>query len=119
VICVTRAARWRPTNRQIWLTVLASAILACGAATAMPVKRTDLLPGVLAFVIAGYLVTDLRRERQRREELAACLARVPRDSVPADVIALIATGKKIQAIKCYRDLTGVSLRQAKAIIDSL
>ena len=28
-------------------------------------------------------------------------------------------GKKIQAIKRYRELTGTSLREAKAVIDSL
>ena len=37
----------------------------------------------------------------------------------ADVVSLVAAGKKIQAIKRYRQLTGTSLSQAKAVIDGL
>jgi ribosomal protein L7/L12 len=51
--------------------------------------------------------------------LAARLAALPRDDIPADVIGLVAAGKKIQAIKRYRELTGTDLREAKAVIDGL
>jgi ribosomal protein L7/L12 len=42
-----------------------------------------------------------------------------RDDIPADVIGLVAGGQKIHAIKRYRELTGASLPEAKAVIDGL
>jgi ribosomal protein L7/L12 len=49
----------------------------------------------------------------------ARLAMVSRDDMPADVIALVAVGHKVRAIERYRELTGVSLQEAKAAIDSV
>jgi ribosomal protein L7/L12 len=42
-----------------------------------------------------------------------------RDGIPADVIGLVAAGKKIHAIGHYRELTGAGPHEAKVIIDSL
>jgi ribosomal protein L7/L12 len=39
--------------------------------------------------------------------------------VPADVVALAQGGKKIEAIKRYRELTGVGLREAKDVVDGI
>ncbi len=39
--------------------------------------------------------------------------------VPEDVIALARAGNKIEAIKRYRALTGVGLREAKDAIDGI
>ena len=39
--------------------------------------------------------------------------------VPEDVVALARGGRKIEAIKRYRELTGVGLAEAKAAIDGL
>ena len=39
--------------------------------------------------------------------------------VPADVVALAQSGKKIEAIKRYRELTGVGLREAKDVVDGI
>ena len=49
----------------------------------------------------------------------ARLGTLSRDDIPADVIGLVAAGKKIHAIKRYRELTGTDLREAKAVIDGL
>ena len=35
-----------------------------------------------------------------------------------EIIELVRAGKKIQAIKAYRELTGLGLADAKAVIDS-
>ena len=39
--------------------------------------------------------------------------------VPADVLELARGGKKIHAIKRYRELTGVDIAHAREVIDSL
>ncbi|WP_034264676.1 ribosomal protein bL12 [Actinospica robiniae] len=39
-------------------------------------------------------------------------------ALPEEFYALIRKGKKIQAIKLYRDLTGVGLKEAKNFVDS-
>jgi ribosomal protein L7/L12 len=39
--------------------------------------------------------------------------------VPVEVVALARSGNAIAAIKLYRELTGVGLREAKDVIDSL
>ena len=53
-----------------------------------------------------------------RAALAAC-ATESSDGIPADVIGLVAAGQKIRAIKRYRELTGVELKEARVIIDRL
>jgi ribosomal protein L7/L12 len=55
------------------------------------------------------------------QERAALAARATesRDGIPADVIGMVAVGQKIRAIKRYRELTGVELKEAKAIIEGL
>ncbi len=42
-----------------------------------------------------------------------------RTNVPADVVALAREGNSIGAIKLYRELTGVDLKTAKEVVDSL
>jgi ribosomal protein L7/L12 len=39
--------------------------------------------------------------------------------IPADIVAMARSGKKIQAIKRYREMTNCDLRTAKRVIDSL
>ena len=77
-------------------------------------------PGACWLPIAmGWLVTESRRSRREREALAIRLAALPPGDVPADVVSLVASGKKIQAISRYRQLTGTSLSEARAVIDGL
>lgn len=116
----TRAIRWRPRgSRQIWLVVLAVAIVICAEAIAVPAKRPALLCSVSGLAALGLWITDRQRQRSERAALAARLATLPRDDIPADVIGLVTAGKKIQAIRRYRELTGVGLPEAKAVIDGL
>ena len=39
--------------------------------------------------------------------------------IPQDVVALARSGNKIEAIKRYREITGVGLREAKDAIDAI
>ena len=117
---VRQAARWRPrSNRQIWLIVSALVIAACAEAIVIPAKRDGLACAVAGLIGMGLLVTAHRHQRRERAALAARRATVSRDDIPADVIGLVMAGKKIRAIARYRELTGVGLKEAKVIIDSL
>jgi hypothetical protein len=117
---VTRAGRWRPRGTRLgWLIVTALAVAICAEAIAIPAKRSALPGAVIGLIGMGLWVAGRQQERRGRAALAARLAAPSRDDIPADVIALLAAGKKIQAIKRYRELTGTDLREAKTAIDSL
>jgi ribosomal protein L7/L12 len=117
---VAAAGRWRPrSNRQVWLVVSALAIAICAEAIAVPAKRDGLACTAAGLIIMGLWATGRLRQSRERQALTARLAAVPREDIPADVIGLIRSGKKIHAIKRYRELTGAGLQEAKAVIDSL
>jgi hypothetical protein len=120
MVATGRAAKWRPqTNRRKWLVVLTFMIMACVAASFVPSMRTGLLALAGYSIAMGWLATESRRSRREREALAIRLAALPPGDVPADVVSLVASGKKIQAISRYRQLTGTSLSEARAVIDGL
>jgi ribosomal protein L7/L12 len=101
---VKPAARWRPrSHRQIWVII----------------PRPVLLCSNIGLVAAGWIATETRRSRLEREALATRLATLSRDDIPAHVIDLLLAGRKIEAINCYREQAGTSLRDAKDLIDSL
>jgi ribosomal protein L7/L12 len=112
--------RWRRRgNRYIWLISLALVIAACGAAISVPSARPELLAGILAVGCGGWMASERRSSRREREALAARLATLTGGHVPAHVIDLLLAGKKVQAVKYYREQTGTSLKEAKDLIDSL
>jgi hypothetical protein len=112
--------KWRPqTNRQKWLAALTVTVAACAAAIVIPSLRSSLLPLAGYSILIGWLATEGRRSRREREALAVRLAALPPGDVPADVVTMVASGKKIQAIKRYRQLTSTTLSEAKAYIDGL
>ena len=43
----------------------------------------------------------------------------PDSGVPPEILALVRQGRKVEAIKWYRQQAGVGLREAKEFIDSL
>ena len=117
---VRREARPCPrSNRQIWLIVSALVVVTCAAAIAIPARRDGLASAVAVLIGVGLMVTDLRGRRRERATLEARRAAASRDGIPADVIGLVAAGKKIRAIMRYHELTGVGLKEAKVTIDSL
>jgi ribosomal protein L7/L12 len=117
---VTRATRWHHGgSRQVWLIVLALVIAVCAEAVAVPARRSGLVCVAIGLLAIGFDVTRRQQQRRERAALAARLATLPGDDIPADVMELIAADKKIQAIKRYRQLTGAGLREAKAVIDGI
>ena len=67
----------------------------------------------------------LMRLRRLEEQVAQLSARAGllwddgTGGIPADVVALARDGKKIEAIKRYREITGVGLAEAKEVVDRL
>jgi ribosomal protein L7/L12 len=66
----------------------------------------------------------LRRLEEHAERVGQQLgvpfgARLAGGAIPPDVVALARANKKIEAIKRYRELTGVDLKEAKAVVDSI
>lgn len=114
-----RAAQWRPaSDRQIWLIVAVLVVALCAEALVIPAKRAAVPCAITVIAGLGAWAAGHRR-RVDGEDLAARCAAVSRDDIPAEVIVLAELGKKIEAISRYRKLTGVSLRQARAVIGSL
>ncbi len=44
---------------------------------------------------------------------------VPGPGIPENIVMLATSGRLVEAIKQYRQLTGVGLREAKAIVDQV
>lgn len=113
-------------DRTIWI-IAAVVALACAVeAIFVPHKRGALIEAALCMPIVAWAVIDLRRRPRRRRELreraalvSAQVAAMSRDDVPADVLALVAADKKIEAIRRFRELTGAGLKESKDFIDAL
>jgi ribosomal protein L7/L12 len=68
----------------------------------------------------------LTRRIRRLEEQVALLSdklgvpwEEPGSGIPPEIVDLVHRGKKIEAIKAYRELTGVGLAEAKDVIDGV
>jgi ribosomal protein L7/L12 len=64
------------------------------------------------------LRNDIRRTNSILEKIAIQIG-VPETPVDDEVKTFIAQGNKIKAIKRYREITGVGLKEAKEYIDKL
>ena len=74
-------------------------------------------------MIGGRSRSESRLARlERRVDAIAAHVGLPPEPVPAgmdEVLALLADGRKIPAIKRYRELTGAGLREAKEAVDEI
>jgi len=61
---------------------------------------------------------DIKRTNTILESIAKQIG-VPEPSVDDEIIKLIEDGKKIKAIKIYRQTTGLGLKESKEYIDML
>ena len=115
------------SNRTIWIIAWVLTLWLVVEAVLVPGKRDMLLEGGIPvpLVLAGFWIDLFRGRRLRRERRAqaavasAELAVKYRDNMPVDVVALVAAGQKIQAIKRFRELSGAGLKDAKDLIDAL
>jgi ribosomal protein L7/L12 len=70
-------------------------------------------------------ITIARRLRRLEEQVGLLSERLglpfddPAAGMPAEVVELARSGKTIQAIKLYRELTGVGLGEAKDFVDRI
>lgn len=51
--------------------------------------------------------------------VAVDISTVPQTGITDEVYELVRRGKKVQAIKLYREITGAGLAEAKNVIDSI
>ncbi|GFP76159.1 ribosomal protein L7/L12 [Clostridium fungisolvens] len=78
--------------------------------------------GTLLLSIILSSINRLQNDVKRTNEILTKIAKqigVPETSVDDEVERLIAEGKKIKAIKIYRQATGAGLKEAKEYIDLL
>jgi len=84
---------------------------------------------ILGLVILALLLSGMQSERQRSRRLArlewkmdALLKKLdihPDAAVDPEVLGLVKAGRKIDAIKRYREITGVGLKDAKDFVERL
>jgi hypothetical protein len=107
---LVQAERWAIRSyRQVWLVALALVVFTCVEAAFIPTKRQSLPGAVLSIAMCG-LWAKGRLDKRGKEQAVAAASPY---ELPAEVVSLVAAGKKIQAVKRYRDLTGLSLQEAK------
>ena len=76
---------------------------------------------ILLFSRTGSQAVELRLQRIERklDAIINHLGIVMNSGVDPQIIELIQAGKKIEAIKLYRESTGVGLKEAKDFVESL
>jgi ribosomal protein L7/L12 len=72
------------------------------------------LGGTLAAVNA-----KLTRVEQKLNTALARLGASPEKNVPPEILGLLQAGRKIEAIKVYREATGVGLKEAKDAVEAM
>jgi hypothetical protein len=103
-------------NRYFWLAVPVLVGEICVVQVLVPAKRAA-FPCVLVF-LAGGTFWCVRQRRRWKDSKQVIIADHPHDDVYQEVDELIAFGNKFRAIKRYRELTGSTLNEAKAVIDN-
>ncbi|NBR07220.1 MAG: hypothetical protein EBT92_15845 [Planctomycetes bacterium] len=76
---------------------------------------------ILLFSRTGSQAVELRLQRVERklDAIINHLGIVMNSGVDPQIIELVQAGKKIEAIKLYRESTGVGLKEAKDFVESL
>ena len=84
-----------------------------------------------AVLALGLFGTRLSRIERRINKLSSLDAKLdlllkhsgleydPYKNLPPKVVEAVQGGRKIEAIKCYREVTGVDLKEAKAFIEEV
>jgi len=75
----------------------------------------------LIFSRTGSQAVDMRLQRVERklDAIISHLGVVMNPGVDAQLLELVRAGQKIQAIKLYRESSGVGLKEAKDFVESL
>lgn len=78
--------------------------------------------GALLLLSISNAMTQLRNDIKQTNSVLEKIAKqlgVPEPPVDDEIKTLVAEGKKIRAIKRYREITGVGLKEAKDYVDKL
>jgi ribosomal protein L7/L12 len=103
---------------------LAAAGFAVALGTGRTAKARDIAAAAGVSLLIGAVGAVLRARKGQAGPASADLGTVPASEVSpapdAEVLVLVTAGRKIQAIKRYRQLNpGIGLKQAKDVIDGL
>jgi ribosomal protein L7/L12 len=79
--------------------------------------KMKLLITILVIIAAVFAVNASRRWQRRHAEFARRPA--PGEATDADVERFVALGRKMTAIKLYREIHGVDLKTAKEAVEGL
>lgn len=85
-------------------------------------KITWIVIGLLLLTSIGSAINQLQKDIKRTNTILEKIAKqigVPEPSIDEELKNIISDGKKIKAVKRYRDFTGVGLKEAKDYIDNL
>ena len=74
---------------------------------------------ILSGLLIGFIAIFLRRSAQLTESARAGGIPLPGQATMDDVMRLILAGHTIAAIKCYREIHGCGLLEAKQAVESL
>jgi ribosomal protein L7/L12 len=72
--------------------------------------------------VAGSVTAILKMLTRIEAKLNRMLAQVgadPQKTVPPGILGLLQAGRKIEAIKAYREATGVGLKEAKEAVEAM
>jgi ribosomal protein L7/L12 len=75
--------------------------------------------GAIAVVVLAWWVSQLGRGGPARDAGPLAASRLPGPPSELEVRSLLAAGDKIGAIKLYRELTGLGLKEAKDAVDAM
>lgn len=78
---------------------------------------------LILILIVSYEVQQLKRELRRvsgaLDSIREKLGIVEPQKVPAEVFGLLESGRKLEAIKAYREATGAGLAEAKSAVERI
>jgi len=77
----------------------------------MNVNCTIIVIAIVIAVVSGLLIISSRG--------SSSSSHVPENATDEDVRDLVRAGKKIEAIKCYRAIHGVGLKEAKDAVERM
>jgi len=74
---------------------------------------------LFAYIEIQQLKAELRRQSEELDSIRAKLGIIEPSTVAPEIRRLLQEGRKIEAIKVYREMTGVGLAEAKAAVERI
>ncbi|NLL30092.1 MAG: DNA-binding protein [Clostridiales bacterium] len=106
-------------NKNGWKIWFALGICLIGYGIISLFKKEYLL-GIIFIITGAINIISSRSANENDKELEKIkLSNIDSKEIDKELKSLITKGKKIQAIKLYREVTGLGLKESKEYVDSL